>query len=1643
MKKNKRLKRNVLWLFGTALLLGGSLACEPRQIAQNVDRLTKAPLSFIDWGWSTPPMPRFAPLRFSDKSPLPPTPPLPPSSAPPTAQKQLAALSTEGPLCSSQKLKLQDRGFAERIKRSIGNGRNYRLLLETDKPLYKPSETIWVRGVEIQEYTNDTRQALDAAIFELRGPRGDIVHRHKLPVAQGHTMTAFPLSNDAKGGEYTLHLHFQSTQSKAEKKIFVMAYQPPRLQMKMEFVRKGYGPGDTIEATLRVKTASGGILANHPVRAEAALSGRVFRQWTAKTNDKGHLLLRADLPKETTSEEGTLTAFVTESGAQESISRAIPLRAKRLWVGFFPEGGSLVSGLQNRVYFSIRRQLDQKPQDIEGIIEDSTGAKIAEVRSFYDGMGRFSFVPADKQTYTLRITQPIGLTERYPLPSARRNVDLTMRLVDDWQSQNPDLQILVEAQKPRQIVVMAMQHEQIIGHQSYILKQGAQHLKLPLTSQKRGIVRLTLFDAAYRTPMAERLVFRHLDQQVKIEIFPDQPSYQPRQTANLKIRVTDLQGKPLKDARLGVAVVDDTVLTYADDHEPHILTQRHLTTQLVGKIYKPNRYFRASNKQRFAAIDLVMGTHGWRDFSWKLLKTGRPPKALVELTETPDTSFLQQPLAQDESAIQQAQWLSQRRRHRRFRSYGGYTGQRYESSPEPTATIQSPAEPPTGLGMRSDGIGGGGAFGSLGGTRRGNIGGTGRGYGSANRTENGSAPRPTRAKRPARAKRLARPTTTEPPAVASPAELPTPTPVARAAPSARTQKPESPPPARIPMPAPDLEKSASAVSNTQNAPSAEPAPSQEQQRANPDPAPVMGSVDEKQSPPADIVRPFSADEAARPKKSRAPARRVRRSRRGMRGKRDRARRRWNTIAAHSGMAPLTAIATAPTASLFARLSWQTPRVFPIRFYAQTNTAPTNPTQPTQAQAPTKRTDFRETLYWNPLIKTDAWGEAKISFGLNDSITSFRILTTSVGGGYIGRKTHTIASKRPFFLAVRIPNEVSSSDAMVLPITLRNDSKTPLTLRTKIQISHHFKLLEDPFADGLTLQPNEGITTFLPLRVQAQRGEGSVSITASSQGLSDAISQSIRIRPRGFPRQVGVSGTLRHETPQQFALQLPPARDFTNLHTQLKLYTSSLQGMTQAAAGMLRYPSGCFEQTSSTNYPNIMALRYLKQKRIDNPALYARAHRYLASGYRRLISFEIRGGGFDWYGSPPADEALSAYGLLQFLAMRDVYPVSESLLKRTRRWLKSRRNGKGGFRTGRSYGDFGNTSRDVHNAYITFALFEAGERDLSTELSAAQHTATQTQDAYLLALATLATQHAHGPKSAEAAAYLKQLLKQRRAGGHFRGRKGSFVGSYGSNLAIETTCFAILAMLRAQMPEERISPSVYWLQQRRSMYGRYGATQATVLALQALAAFEQRFPSTSTKYELLASLDDTPFFTQTLDPQHSNLNRSIYQKIPLHPGKNQLKVSLKGKTNIPFSAHASFYIYTPPSARNAPIHLEIEMSKRRLKLGEITRLSASILNKSDQPQAMTLARIAFPGGLTPQIWQLKELKEKNIVDFYELHPRELIVYLRSMKPKARRTLHLDLVAHVTGNYTGPASSAYPYYSDDLKFWQHPLRISIIP
>jgi hypothetical protein len=75
---------------------------------------------------------------------------------------------------------------------------------------------------------------------------------------------------------------------------------------------------------------------------------------------------------------------------------------------------------------------------------------------------------------------------------------------------------------------------------------------------------------------------------------------------------------------------------------------------------------------------------------------------------------------------------------------------------------------------------------------------------------------------------------------------------------------------------------------------------------------------------------------------------------------------------------------------------------------------------------------------------------------------------------------------------------------------------------------------------------------------------------------------------------------------------------------------------------------------------------------------------LAIGYNRLISYETPTKGFEWFGNSPGHEALTAYGLNQFLDMTKISNIVDwSLISRTFDWLQSRKEvDNNGFETGK-------------------------------------------------------------------------------------------------------------------------------------------------------------------------------------------------------------------------------------------------------------------------------------------------------------------------------------------------------------------------
>jgi hypothetical protein len=81
-----------------------------------------------------------------------------------------------------------------------------------------------------------------------------------------------------------------------QRPIIVNNYEPPRIKKKLEFVRKAYGAGDEVTATLELKRPTGEPLANRALSAAIRLDGLDLPRVAVTTNNDGNALVRFRLP---------------------------------------------------------------------------------------------------------------------------------------------------------------------------------------------------------------------------------------------------------------------------------------------------------------------------------------------------------------------------------------------------------------------------------------------------------------------------------------------------------------------------------------------------------------------------------------------------------------------------------------------------------------------------------------------------------------------------------------------------------------------------------------------------------------------------------------------------------------------------------------------------------------------------------------------------------------------------------------------------------------------------------------------------------------------------------------------------------------------------------------------------------------------------------------------------------------------------------------------------------------------------------------------------------------------------------------------------------------------------------------------------
>jgi len=693
--------------------------------------------------------------------------------------------------------------------------------------------------------------------------------------------------------------------------------------------------------------------------------------------------------------------------------------------------------------------------------------------------------------------------------------------------------------------------------------------------------------------------------------------------------------------------------------------------------------------------------------------------------------------------------------------------------------------------------------------------------------------------------------------------------------------------------------------------------------------------------------------------------------------------------------------------------------------------------------PGERIDFTETLYFNAGLATDPkTGEAKVAFGLSDSVTSFHVAADAyTTTGALGEGSALIESVEPFYIEPKMPLEVTAGDVITLPIAMVNatgDRLLDTVVTVTMPAGAGTVALEAP-----ALAEHTRARLLHEIDTATLAGIHELTIAANASPYADTVTRPLAVMPRGFPVELAWGGLLDGDAAARHQVVMPESIAPGSVVATGRLYPTPLASLTDAMKRLIREPYGCFEQTSSTTYPLVMAQQYFLSHQGIDVADIERSRELLAKGYERLIGFQTDDRGYEWFGENPGHEALSAYGLLEFTDMAAVREVDASMLAGVRKYLLSARDGQGGFSRARRALHTWITDPDCSNGYILFALLSTGgpgdAETLEREIANFEDSATRSDNAYVTALA--ANVMALAGRDDTARDFRNRLARAQARDGFVDGARTSIVGSGGEALQIETTALAVLAWLGDSSHAGNVERAMRWLCEACKA-GRFGSTQSTVLALRAIVEYDKSRARPKTPGSVQAFVDGRPVGEPiAFDGQTQGAIELPDLAGRLGPGRHAIELRMTGGSSMPYALAVEYHTDRPPSDDGCALDLDVKLRDTSITEGVSTEAAVTVTNRSDSVVPSPVAIVGIPGGLEVRHDRLRELVKAGTIAAYEVRGREVVLYWRSLDAGQRVDVALDLVGAVPGRYTAPASRAYLYYTDELKTWTGGLDVAI--
>ena len=703
-----------------------------------------------------------------------------------------------------------------------------------------------------------------------------------------------------------------------------------------------------------------------------------------------------------------------------------------------------------------------------------------------------------------------------------------------------------------------------------------------------------------------------------------------------------------------------------------------------------------------------------------------------------------------------------------------------------------------------------------------------------------------------------------------------------------------------------------------------------------------------------------------------------------------------------------------------------------------------------------RSYFPEALYINPEIITDGDGRASVSIPIADSITTWRMaMFASTQSGAIGSGTSSLKVLQDFFVDIDLPVTLTQGDNISIPVAIYDYTGTSGNVSLQLKQEDWFSLEHDELEKSVHVEAGKvGSSQF---NIDAKRiGRFKLTLSAQLKGSGerkDVVVREVQVIPNGREQNLTFNGRLEKSVQHKVSFPSNAIPDATSIF--VRLYPGPLSQIIEGMDSILSMPGGCFEQTSSNTYPNVLALEYMKRTNKLTPETHAKAEGYIANGYQRLLTFEVPGGGFSWFGQAPANKILTAYGLMEFSDMSKVSDVDPRLIKRTAEWLISQQQPDGSWKPDTYFINEGATNRYNSDplritAYVAWALVSSGYRGEALEKAKGyidQHSGSS-QDPYTLAIvANFAVDYANDRELTRGAMRALIDAGTEKDDQIWWTTPETGVYSEGESAAVETTGLATQALLKWGQASETARKALNFISAKKQSSGNWGTTQATVMALRALVLATQ-LNASNIRGSLVVSLDGKTVETLNLtadnnDPLHQFVLKGIDPS-----AANEVSLKFDGSGSLAYQIVGRSFIPWDKQPDSEALSIDVAYDRTELSRGDIVTATATIHNNLPKLAKMVMVDLGIPPGFDLLSEDLQSLQEKTQGDQggrlekFSLTATQAILYFNALSPEQTVKIRFRLRAKYPIRARTFASRVYEYYDPAVSSTAKPAELRVV-